>query len=195
MHKSEDGRLFVRTAPEGARIRILNIKPKFHQGILLKRGPYQIEVSADGYETRIIWITMEPGEEMNLAISLKKHSSTLSGIPDEWVLLGIDHQKRKEHKQAIEAYRKALRMDPNYVEAHYNLGYGYSKLGLHREAIEAYKQAIRIQPDAANTHYNLGISYSKLGLHKEAIEAYTLAIPIQHDAGDDRHRQGFWGKP
>jgi len=32
---STDGRLFIRTAPEGARIRILNIKPKFNQGMLL----------------------------------------------------------------------------------------------------------------------------------------------------------------
>ena len=55
---STDGRLFIRTAPEGARIRILNIKPKFDQGMLLAPGPYQIEVSADGYETRNIWITM-----------------------------------------------------------------------------------------------------------------------------------------
>ena len=44
---SADGRLFIRTAPEGARIRILNIKPKFNQGMLLTPGPYQIEVSAE----------------------------------------------------------------------------------------------------------------------------------------------------
>ncbi|MGD8649696.1 MAG: hypothetical protein PVJ77_24390, partial [Desulfobacterales bacterium] len=54
---STDGRLYIRTAPDGARIRILNIKPKFIQGMLLTPGPYQIEVSAEGYETRSIWIT------------------------------------------------------------------------------------------------------------------------------------------
>ena len=75
--ESGGGRLFIQTAPEGARIRILSIKPKFQQGILLKPGPHQIEISADGYETRNIWITMEPGEERNLGISLNKLLSAL----------------------------------------------------------------------------------------------------------------------
>jgi len=131
---SEDGRLFIRTAPEGARIRILNIKPKFSQGMLLAPGPYHIEVSADGYETRNIWITMDPQGEVNLGISLKKRSTLSSGNPDELVRLGIDNQKRKEHKEAIEAYKQVIRMDPDYADAYYNLGYAYSKLGLHKEA-------------------------------------------------------------
>ncbi len=109
--KSEDARLFIQTLPEGARIRILSIKPRFVQGILLKPGPYHIEVSADGYETRNTWITIEPGQDMNLGISLKKFSPPLPGNPDELVLLAIDYQKRKEHQQAIEVYRQAIRMD------------------------------------------------------------------------------------
>ncbi len=176
---STDGRLFIRTAPEGARIRILNIKPKFKQGMLLTPGPYQIEVSADGYETRNIWITMEPQAEVNLGISLKKRSTPSLGNPDELVRLGIDNQKRKEYEQAIEAYKQVLRMDPDYVGAYYNLGYGYSKLGLHKEAIESYQQSVRLEPDNADAHYNLGISLSKVGLHKEAIAAYKQAIRIK----------------
>ena len=89
---SGDGRLFIRTAPEGARIRILSIKPKFHQGILLKPGPHQIEISADGYATKNIWITIEPGDERNLGISLNRLLSPPSGNPDELVSLGIGHQ-------------------------------------------------------------------------------------------------------
>ena len=88
---SGDGRLFIRTSPVGASIRILSIKPKFQQGILLKPGS-SIDISADGYETRNLWITVEPDEERTLEIALrKKLSSPRSGDPDEWVLLGIDY--------------------------------------------------------------------------------------------------------
>ena len=40
------GHLFIKTVPEWAKVRILNIRPKFHQGIPLKSGKYLIEVSA-----------------------------------------------------------------------------------------------------------------------------------------------------
>jgi hypothetical protein len=69
--KPQQSRLFVYTVPEGVRVRILNIKPKFYQGIILKPGRYHVEVSADGYEMKKMWIKIGPGEDKNLRISLK----------------------------------------------------------------------------------------------------------------------------
>jgi hypothetical protein len=46
----QTGRLYVETVPENARVRIMNIKPKFYPGIELEPGRYQVEVSAEGYE-------------------------------------------------------------------------------------------------------------------------------------------------
>jgi hypothetical protein len=75
------GRLFVHTEPKGARIRILNIKPKFYQGIVLITGPYHIEVSADGYEMTKFWIKIQPGENQKLKIPLEKISHVLVEEP------------------------------------------------------------------------------------------------------------------
>ncbi|MFC1882691.1 trypsin-like peptidase domain-containing protein [Thermodesulfobacteriota bacterium] len=76
------GRLFVHTEPEGARVRILNIKPKFYQGIVLITGPYHIEVSADGYEMKKFWIKIQPGENQKLKIPLEKISQVLVEEPN-----------------------------------------------------------------------------------------------------------------
>lgn len=46
------------TAPKYSRIRILNIKPKYHDNILLAKGNYHIEVSKSGYQTFKKWITV-----------------------------------------------------------------------------------------------------------------------------------------
>lgn len=56
-------RLFVSTKPEGSRIRILNIKPKFHQGIKLKSGSYHLEVSAPGYKTTKKWVLLDDNDK------------------------------------------------------------------------------------------------------------------------------------
>jgi len=193
--KPQKSRLFVRIEPEGARIRILNIKPKFYQGIVLKSGSYHIEVSADGYKMKKIWIKIKPKEDKSLKISLKKLPHLLSANPDELFSMGFDYAKKGENKKAIEAYKQAIRIDPDDAMAYYNLGVVYHRLSLYREAIEAYKQAIRIDPDDAKVHSSLGVDYGNLGLHRESIEAFKQAIRIDPDDAGAHYNLGVsYGK-
>lgn len=63
--------LYVEPTPAAARIRIMNIKPKFHQGIRLSGGRYHIEVSAPGYKKYLEWITVKKGETKRLKVDLE----------------------------------------------------------------------------------------------------------------------------
>jgi formylglycine-generating enzyme required for sulfatase activity len=65
-------RLFVETVPEGATVRILNIKPKFVQGMELEPGRYHVEVAAEEYETERRWIELTPGFKEPYRFELKK---------------------------------------------------------------------------------------------------------------------------
>ncbi len=65
-------RLHVQCRPADARIRILNIQPKFVQGISLAPGKYRIEVSAAGHATQRKWITLTAGRDTELRVDLKK---------------------------------------------------------------------------------------------------------------------------
>ena len=69
--KSVKGHLYVRTKPQNATIRILNIRSKFIQGIELNPGKYHLEVVANGYVTRKAWISLATGEDKSLDIYLK----------------------------------------------------------------------------------------------------------------------------
>lgn len=64
------GALYVSTQPESSRVRIMNIKPVFHQGIVLGPGQYLIEVSHQGYETYKKWITLGSNESKSLNVNL-----------------------------------------------------------------------------------------------------------------------------
>ena len=55
---------------KGARIRILNIKPKYYDGIVLKPGNYLIEVSKPGYLQKKKWIKLE--DDLQMEMYLKK---------------------------------------------------------------------------------------------------------------------------
>ena len=45
------GRLYIDTQPGSAQVRILNIGPRFYQGMDIEAGRYHVEVSSSGYET------------------------------------------------------------------------------------------------------------------------------------------------
>ncbi|MGD9010512.1 MAG: SUMF1/EgtB/PvdO family nonheme iron enzyme [Desulfobacteraceae bacterium] len=71
-HPLSIARLFVNAQPVPDTIRILNIKPRFRQGIELEPGRYHLEISADGFETAERWINLAAGEDRTETIKLSK---------------------------------------------------------------------------------------------------------------------------
>ena len=69
------GSLYIRTEPSEAGIRILNIGPKFSQGMELSPGRYHVEISASGYKTRTEWVELSAGEDKDLDIRLESAAS------------------------------------------------------------------------------------------------------------------------
>jgi tetratricopeptide (TPR) repeat protein len=100
---------------------------------------------------------------------------------DVWFRLGYCYDKLDRYQEAMEPYKQAIKIKPNFVVAYVSLGFAYSKLGRHQDAIEVYKQVIRIKPDYAVAHFLLGTAYRQLGRHQDAIEAYKQAIRIEPD--------------
>ena len=67
-------RLYVDAEPGGARIRILNIAPKFYQGMELTPGRYHVEVSARGFETKRDWVSVSGDGERRHTVTLRRIS-------------------------------------------------------------------------------------------------------------------------
>ena len=88
--------------------------------------------------------------------------------------LGIAYGSLGRYQDEIEAYKQALRIEPDYAEVQSNLGVVYGSLGRYQDAIESFKQAIRIEPDLANAHYNLGFAYFSTGDKGSALEEYKI---------------------
>ncbi|EDN69350.1 Tetratricopeptide TPR_2 [Beggiatoa sp. PS] len=57
-------RLTINVTPYNSRIRVMNIKPKYRSGILLKPGKYDIEVTHPGYESKRRWVEIENADLM-----------------------------------------------------------------------------------------------------------------------------------
>ena len=68
----KSGRLYVNPLPKEARIRIMNIKPRYKRGIELKPGKYLVEVSREGYNTASKWIALKEKEALQIDIELTR---------------------------------------------------------------------------------------------------------------------------
>jgi tetratricopeptide (TPR) repeat protein len=67
--------------------------------------------------------------------------------------------KIKEYQKAIDAYKEAIKIKPDYHEAYYNMGVAYDKLKEYQEAINTYKEAIKIKPEAEVKNYTPTLCY------------------------------------
>lgn len=113
------GRLFVETLPSNAKIRILNIVPKYSPGILLEAGSYNIEVTASGYQTSSKWYSLESGEDkqlfVELKVSSKKVRSTSNSKYDKYFSMILSDDTRQVQKGAKYLYRK-YRADSEVID-------------------------------------------------------------------------------
>ena len=92
--------------------------------------------------------------------------------------------------QAIAEYKTALRIDPDYAEAHNNLGSTLLLTGRTAEAIHEYEQALRIDPAYAKAHNNLGSALVQTGRASEAIDHFKRALRMNPNSASAHSNLG-----
>ncbi|HTT02412.1 MAG TPA: sulfotransferase, partial [Steroidobacteraceae bacterium] len=82
-------------------------------------------------------------------------------------------------EQAVASYRRALELQPDYVEALNNLGTLLPELGGRREAIALLRRAIELDPARAESHRNLANVVFEFRRFEEAAASYRQALALQ----------------
>lgn len=70
------GRLYVNAEPPVARIRVLNIRRRYRDGMALKKGRYHIEVSCPGHTTIKKWVEVQAGKDNTFSFRLARLLTT-----------------------------------------------------------------------------------------------------------------------
>ena len=102
-------KLFVEVRPKDSRVRILNIKPKFQQGMELDPGRYHVETSKQGYQTQKMWVKLDPGENRKVAISLERLHASIKPATNESQRKRIEAEAKHEREiKAKAAYQEYM---------------------------------------------------------------------------------------
>lgn len=97
---------------------------------------------------------------------------------DSMYQLGRYYQGQNRYDKAIEAYKKALKLDENLAEAYNGLGVVYSKLGRFDEAVGEFNTALQKSSEASHIYNNLGYAYYLQGQDDQSISAYKHALTL-----------------
>ena len=100
---------------------------------------------------------------------------------------GTLRTQRKEYRQAIEDYTKAIELEPKFIEAYLKRCEMRYKMGDNQGVLDDCYQIFDIDPNVAKAHYYQGRARYSLGYTQPAIESYNQAI-----AKDNNYPQAYY---
>jgi ParB/RepB/Spo0J family partition protein len=118
------------------------------------------------------------GEQVHSETDFSKFKNGIEENANVWNELGLVLFKVGAYDDAIDAYRKAIELEPTYGYLYSNLGQVYVAQGRLAEAIDLYEKSIKLLPndkDRAISWIRLGDIFRQLGQFDEALAACQLA--------------------
>ena len=123
-------------------------------------------------------------------LAIKKSEHWLESFPYSffmWNLLGILYKKIGENQKSTDAYHNALLINPDYAEAHFNLGNSLFHQGLVEDAEKAFAKAAQLQPKNAKNFFNLAHVHNQQGNIKEAENDLKTAVNLDENYAEAFH--------
>ena len=93
--------------------------------------------------------------------------------------------------EATDAYKLAIRVDPNYAPAHGGLGHAYLNAGNPEQALIAFKEQVRLAPNSAEAQFDLGYYYNFMGRHGEAFGPLVKASQLDPTFAEAFYEIGY----
>jgi tetratricopeptide (TPR) repeat protein len=98
---------------------------------------------------------------------------------------GVQYVEAGTPNAAVDCFRHALRLCPNFAEAHYNLGFVAFTQAHFWEAAGAFTYALRDKPGWLDAIYNLALSYERLRNRPLARKYFALYLDTARGQGED----------
>jgi tetratricopeptide (TPR) repeat protein len=120
--------------------------------------------------------------EKTLAEALGSHRSEVVISTKFGVVAGKGktYYDRKQYKEAVDAYSRALKCNPNSYQAALDLARSYVSVNRSRydkeHALKAYQKACKIRPSAIKLHLEAGNLAMRIEKWAVAVELYSRAL-------------------
>ena len=127
------------------------------------------------------------GDRKAVETAVARNEQTFTAV--QWFEKGNDFANRRAFDSAIEAYTKAITLDPRYARAYNNRGTVYADKGQYETAVTDYDRAIALDAASAFAYNNRGIAYAETGRFEQALGDFDMAVRL-----DPRDAQTYYNR-
>jgi tetratricopeptide (TPR) repeat protein len=147
-----------------------------HQETVFVNGPYQMLA---------IRLPEEPSVPKPAAntVSIQELQHKIPPQAQKAFDRGLQAAAEGKNLDAVEAFRQAVTLDPEYANALNELGAAEAALGDMTSAAEAFQKAVDVAPEHAFALPNLSIVLAKLGRFHEAAQVARRALKVVPNSG------------
>ncbi len=126
-----------------------------------------------------------PEEQLPDAYRARVHRATtelmgsLQALPDDYTShynRGNFHMDKGNLEKALDAYRVATRLRPDFMPPYVNMAFAYNATGSNDKAEDAFRKALALDPNSPVVHLNLGMLLAELDRLNEAEHAFRAAL-------------------
>jgi len=181
-----DAKTGIITAPEkdaDGHHKTITVGGQGYTNEAIKQGMINLEISA---KTPLIDIDAEENESI-----LSDHKPTVAGTQAQaYVKQGDQYLNGAEYARAVEAYNKAIALEPSLGNAYYGIALAYFKEGQYQLAVSSLKRAQTTVQFSAADFVILGEALVETKQYDEALKAYESATRLQ--AAPDRLSYAYY---
>jgi protein O-GlcNAc transferase len=140
-------------------------------------------LSVDAWQNlgRLYYAAERYGEAQNVLLRCLEIDSSLAGAHYS---MGLVLEKTADIIGAVRAYREAIALNHNCIDAYNNLGNILGQIGNISQAESIYREAIALNPAHFGSYLNLGNLLLSQTEVDRAIELYETALQLQPDAAE-----------
>jgi Flp pilus assembly protein TadD len=124
------------------------------------------------------------GAIKELKLAVEEYPSYLSALS----MIGMLHLRLNELDKADEAFKAALKIDPEAYEPLLNRSITLFKLAKFKDAEALLRKTLKVKPDSAAAYYYLGRTLNKLGKNDEAEKAFLTCTEKSPGDFKEAHR-------
>ena len=105
-------------------------------------------------------------------------STSSANSESDWNKIGIELADQEKYEEAINAYDKALKYNPNSKAVLYNKILALQQLNEYEEAFAISEKLIQLDPNDADYWYQNGYMYYKLKNNEEALKSFKRTLEL-----------------
>ena len=125
-----------------------------------------------------------PGAIKELKLAVAEYPSFVSALS----LIGMLHMRLNELDKADEAFKAALKIDPEAYEPLLNRSITLFKLLKFKDAENLLRKTLKVKPESSAAYYYLGRTLNKLGKNDEAEKAFLTCTEKSPGEFKEAHR-------